>query len=601
MSLNFNQKQVVECLSHGIAIACPGAGKTKVLEHKVKYILSLYPDARIIITTFTRASAKDIRDRIEKSIGTTAARKIIISTFHAIAIKQLKDAGIKFQIINDYQIKQYVERAVEESKLSIDVDTAIHEIEKCNSNFDYFPGADIEKLYTSYSKLLSQNKVNDFSGIFMHAVKLMLSGKLPTVPCDFLFCDEGQDIDEVQYQWCVQHINAGAKLTIVGDDDQSIYKFRRALGHEGMARVHTEFSAKIFKLDTNYRSNVEIIDFAGRLIEHNSERFAKQLTAHKGVGGQVEAWQCADAAEEAEMIVRKILASSSSRGINNTGDNLVEIGAGEWAVLARNNHNLNVVAMAFIANKIPFAGKVKNLWAEQPVCFAIGLLSSLTTAGKRDGYEAAMFFSGISQSVLKRIFEIYGDLIEEYLIFAEESELSEFDDKTIEKLMQFAKLVQTWFAALSKKRENQVIRQVFEWFANQLKDNNTLLSKNALKISLKQLKDAGKFLIGASGNLEERLNRVMFQGDKSKNVSPGVFMGTLHASKGLEFENVCIIHADDRTIPSEIYSSQEMIEEERRLFYVGMTRAKSNLCISCTSTPSIFISEAEIRIKAYYK
>jgi superfamily I DNA/RNA helicase len=137
----------------------------------------------------------------------------------------------------------------------------------------------------------------------------MRLGKLKAINSKCLFVDESQDMDQMQLAWCIEHIKAGLICTLVGDDDQSIYRFRGAEGYEGMMRFQTEFGAKQFILNTNYRSKKEILDAANSVIEKNSNRIQKDICAERGVGGSVEVWQCADGVAEAKLAVNKIISA----------------------------------------------------------------------------------------------------------------------------------------------------------------------------------------------------------------------------------------------------------------------------------------------------
>lgn len=605
MSLSPNQRKVVSCSTHCLVIACAGSGKTTVLAHKAEHILFAQPDAKIVIATFTKDSATDIRSRIISVAGKTSARQVASGTFHRLALDQLKRAGYKFKIIQDPQVRQFIKRALEETnQLNMDIDSAISIIEKCRLNLNYEDSHDdIGRLYTSYTNLLKQNNSLDFAGIILLAVKLMRSGKLPPKPCQFIFCDEAQDMDELQLAWCAEHIKVGAICTVVGDDDQSIYRFRNSLGYEGMMRFYEEFGAVQIILDANYRSREEILNAAGKVISNNSIRMIKNLESQRGPGGKVELWHCYNAINEANLIVRKLIEDCSSN-YNPFPDKFkVGVRDGQWAILARNNHNLNILAMKLVAEGIPHSYKEKSLWAEQPVCFALGLLSSLVS-GDRAGCEAALYFSGVKQDVLKRCFEIYGEDFAEFTYCAHEKDLTEFDKVVVDELIKFSHVVQSWERELLKERVNLVIISVFDWFINQLNLRELREGKNKHKSDIKSLADACKIFSGIDGPLKKRLQRVMINisGDKkNENKIPGVFLGTIHSSKGLEFENIWSLQMDHEVIPNLKELSVEAIEEERRLFFVMMTRAKNALYISCTQYPSGFLAETGVQLQSVYE
>lgn len=600
ISLSDNQRQAVECLTNCLAVACPGSGKTRVLAQKVVHILKVDPGANILITSFTKDSASDIRKRIIDLVGEDAARKVASGTFHSIALDQLKKAGFKGTILGPGQIEEYVERALKESKLvNIELDQAKELIETCKLDVDYKPSNDdLGRLFSNYSRLLNQINAIDFTDMLRKAVNMMRSKDLAPKNCKYLLIDESQDMDEMQYQWCVEHIKAGAIFTVVGDDDQSIYKFRRALGYEGMMRFAKEFGAKLIMLDTNYRCHAEILDAAGKLISTNANRVYKKLEAVRGSGGTVTALQCNESGQETGVIIQKIKDYCASNMNPYPDDYLIGVQDGEWAVLARNNHNLRELSMAMVAHGIPYTGSEKNLWCERPVCFAIGLLTALMT-GEKAGFDAALYFAGMNEDVLTRMHEEFGDDFSELFNEYRQVDFGKYGHGTAICLNEFTIKVQQWRRSLSRERPSMAVYGVFDWFIGQM-NSYTYDQKEKRKIQrdLEQLSAARQILGEMKGSLQHRLERVSNKKDNENAHKPsGVFLGTLHSSKGLEFKNVWLLQIDDGVIPDIKQDTADTLEEERRLFYVGMTRAKDQLFISCSKKPSKFIAEAGIELK----
>lgn len=603
MSLNANQQEAVSYAGHSLVTACPGSGKTRVISFKAEYILNTYPNANVVIVTFTSDSSEDIQDRLNKVAEKDWKYRLRCGTFHKLALDQLRQAGIERKIIHRPQVKQYVKRAMEQCAMpNIDLHTAIEFMERSQSDPDFEPADDdLGRIFKKYSSLLEQNHEIDFSGILYTAVRLMRRGELRPMPCNHLFCDEAQDIDAIQFSWCLEHIKAGAIITAVGDDDQSIYRFRRALGFGGMMRLHEEFNARIIVLDTNYRSRAEILNAAGELIQKNSNRITKRVVSHRGPGGTVEAWQCFGSANEANLIAQKIIESCATNEIINPERYSIGVKAREWAVLARNKHNLNHIAMALVANGIPHTCKTKSLWTEEPICFAVGLLFALVSE-TRAGFEAAMFHLGINQLVMTKIVETYGESLMDFVHHESEDELNGFGEEIKEKLVDFKTVVRGWSKDLKKQRVTPVILNVFNWFINHLNFKVERPDKRKAKSEIKLLRYACKLLSQMDGTLERRLQRVMTKNNgKNGNSIPGVFLGTLHSSKGLEYTTVWIAHADEGVLPDLKDVTKESLEEETRISYVGMTRAEDALFISCTSKPSRFIAEAGIKLRNVFQ
>lgn len=481
----------------------------------------------------------------------------------------------------------------------MELKTATGYIEKCKSNPDFVPANDdLGKLFLSYENLLARDNSIDFQGIIFKAVQLMRCGKLLPINSKCLFVDESQDLDSMQFSWCIEHIKAGVICTLVGDDDQSIYKFRGAEGYEGMMRFQTEFGAKIFKLGANYRSKKEILDIANRLIENNSNRIEKEIVAERGLGGSVEVWQCTDGIAEAKLAVSKIISACSNYENNFPEKYSVGVKDKEWAVLARNNYNLNLLAIALAENKIPYSFKEKDEWSEEPVCFALRLLYSVVI-GDMAGLNSALHFSGIDQGVLAKCSKFYNNDFELFVHCSREVHLVEFGNEVSSKILAFSELVQTWESDLNKERASHVIQGVFTWFVGQLNEKYVRGEKSIQK-EINQLNKASKKLSGMSGTLKRRLQNIMIgvnSEHKNGNQVPSVHIGTLHSAKGLEFKNVWILQVEEGVIPDVKLLTPAALEEERRLFYVGITRAKDSLYLSSTKSPSKFLSETGIEIK----
>jgi hypothetical protein len=352
----------------------------------------------------------------------------------------------------------------------------------------------------------------------------MRLGKLKAINSKCLFVDESQDMDQMQLAWCIEHIKAGVICTLVGDDDQSIYRFRGAEGYEGMMRFQTEFGAKQFILNTNYRSKKEILDAANSVIEKNSNRIQKDICAERGVGGSVEVWQCADGVAEAKLAVNKIISACVNNAKHFPEKYSVGVKDKEWAVLARNKYNLNLLAIALAENKIPYTFKEKNEWSEEPVCFALKLLHSIVHS-EMAGLNSALHFSGIDQGVLAKCSNIYTNDFELFVHCSREVHLVEFGNEVSSKILVFAELMQIWESDLNKDRINHVIQGVFNWLVGQLNEKY-ILGEKSLQREINQLNKASKKLSAMNGTLKRRLQIIMIgvnSEHKNGNQVPSVY------------------------------------------------------------------------------
>lgn len=624
MHLDRKQRRAVECVSSNcLVLACPGSGKSRVLVSKTDHILKVDRGAHVMCLSFTKDSAAELRRRIVETIGKEAAKRVATGTFHGMALDMLRRHAATTNttigsIIGPGQMRQYVERALAEARIqSMELDDAAALIEELKMTPDYEPGGDERgRLFAAYVAITERNRVIDFADMLSRTVRMMKSGDILPKKAKYLLTDESQDMDAMQYAWCKAHIENGSIFTVVGDDDQSIYKFRRAMGYHGMMKFNEDFGAEMIRLDTNYRCHSEILDSAARLIVNNEERVAKDLNAARGAGGHVSAWLCDEPQREAELAVSKIIEISGTGDASYAGGMLI-IPDGEWAILARNGHNLKRVCMELKANGIAYTYAGKDMWSEQPVCLALGLLSSLVT-GHKSGFDAALHFAGMDEEVLVRLHKDFGDDFEQ-LFYGGSVDFEQYGSGTAESLREFVKQVPQWHKSLGKDRVNLVINGTFNWFVQNMSSNRDDSARGrSFERDLDSLEAARDLLTKMDGDLPKRLSRVMASKDSStssrdKDGGPkaggGVYCGTMHSSKGLEFTNVWVLGVNKETIPSSgssdpsraIPLTQEIIEEERRLFYVAMTRAKDMLFISCSGSPSPFIEETGIALTPAFK
>lgn len=619
MQLNAKQQDVVECLDNCLAVACPGSGKTRVLVKKTGHILKLDPTAKILIVSFTADSAREIKFRLLKQaeeennhkLRGLIAGNVGTGTFHSIGLNQLTEAKIKSTVLNAGQMREYIARSIMECQANISIEDAQILIEEAKLDPEYYGGNDIKgKLFAAYTVLTERNNVIDFTDMLAKPVRMMAEGALAPKKCHHLMVDEAQDLDQLQYAWCAAHIKAGAKITVVGDDDQSIYRFRRALGYKGMMRFNAEFDAKIITLDTNYRCNLEILEPAKKLIGLNSSRVDKKLIASRGAGGNVQVWHCGGQTAEAELLVNAILESCIHNKIppprtlkDKKGDEFtyvysVGVEKEQWAVFARNNHNLRTITSALKSACIPYSSSVQDIWDDRPVCFVLGLMRSIITK-ERAGYDAALHYAGLDSEVLERLHKDFDGNLDR--MFDRHVTYEEYGShSTVELLTDFAEKVRGWKRSAKKEFAAHLIQGIFDWFRRNHRPIETTSSADAKKAryaiikELKKLDTAERLIAMQKGSILERVERLRAKPDPSV---PGVIVGTLHSSKGLEFDNVWLASIDDGVIPDLKDDSIESEEEERRLFYVGMTRARNNLYISSGERVSTFVEETGLKPK----
>ncbi|RMG79572.1 MAG: ATP-dependent helicase, partial [Chloroflexi bacterium] len=282
--MNRQQQEAVEAQGHTAIIAGPGMGKTFTITKRAQKMLQA--GQSVCMVTFTRESAREMQVRI----GNVDRSKFICGTFHALAANQLAES-LRVRImragLENFVLRRAFEQAGEED------DELFREIAK--EVRDYLAGhkgrsslSDVASDTWECAKhIMLKERAIAIEAICALAAELIEQGKLPLLNCQQMIVDEFQDVDRHQLQWILSHAEGGVTITVVGDDDQSIYGFRGSLGTKAFRVLMNRLSPCVIKLSINYRSHSEITNLASGLIEHNKQRIKKSIKAHRGAGGRI--------------------------------------------------------------------------------------------------------------------------------------------------------------------------------------------------------------------------------------------------------------------------------------------------------------------------
>ncbi|MEQ9418258.1 MAG: ATP-dependent helicase [Salinisphaeraceae bacterium] len=563
--LNPDQEAAVLAASHCVVVACPGSGKTRVLQTRAAYLLGSNPEARVVAVTFTKDAARELRQRTLDSLSDDAADRVAVATFHSLAKHQLEKAGMRLRLIDPAAQSALIERARDMAAPEMDDQTAGETIEKLKSTLQPNPLNDREAgLYEMYTKLLNKHGMIDFADLLLFAVRGLQDGTVPPLPCTHILVDEFQDADDVQHLWISAHIKAGAIATVVGDDDQSLYSWRRARGYEGMSTFRDNNHARLITLSINYRCRAEILDHAGHLIRQNPERIDKDMQAGAGPGAIIERYRFEDAKVEAAAVSETVAADPEG-----------------WAVIARTNSVIDHIQRQLQSDQIDhrrIGGS--DLWSAPPNRAYLALLDSVVT-GRPLGAEQALQWANIGAHTIDRLHE-------SGLLAARRRRPPQPGEINDEKVETLVAALPRWRSQHANGRHGSVATSVSEWVLGQISG----ASKRAQR-QRELFQMTAQSFIDMDGSLAQRMDYLSRRKKKMDASVPTLL--TMHSSKGLEFDKVWIVRAEEGVVP---HKNNHEMDEERRLFFVAMTRAKARLVVSSAAPGEVsrFIDESRLHL-----
>ena len=579
-----NQKKAIE---HGagplMVLAGPGSGKTFVITHRIKYLIkgSGINPAHILVVTFSRAAAKEMRDRFEKLYGKSY---VTFGTFHSVFFSILKTAyGFSAeQIASDELRYTLIKELIKKNEIvNEDINTLsgnllneIALIKQDNINIKNYYSNSIasdtfKKLYRDYeAELESRNKL-DFEDMLLLTYELLSERKdiLKAVQerYQYILVDEFQDINFLQYNIIKLMAGKEQNITVVGDDDQSIYRFRGARP-EIMLGFERDFRnvSKVF-LDINFRSTTQIVDASTKLISFNSKRFPKTFKANNGSGAPVSVIEFKNPFAEVNTIVKDVKEYiKSGQDINNI------------AVLYRTNLSPRLLIERMMKNNIPFTirDSIPNLfehWVAKDIISYIKLATDmgnkndlLRISNKPNRYISRDSLVS-SKANIETLFDYYDD--KSYMI------------KRIIELREHLRTIKNLKPAMALRYIRNVVG--YDEYIEEYCDMNGVESDECYTVLGDLENSASEFNTFNDWfvHMEEYKEELIEARKKSNEEDTGVRLMTFHSSKGLEFDIVYIIDVNEGSVPYKKAKGADEIEEERRMFYVAMTRARHKLFI----------------------
>ena len=590
-----------------LVLAGAGSGKTRALTHRVAYLIEekQVPPWNILAITFTNKAAGEMRSRVDQLVS-YGAERVWVSTFHSMCVRILRrfadhiGYGTDFTIYDtddsrtlmrqvikklDMDPKQYKEKSVL-ARISAAKDELITPEEFARRSSGSFFDMQIADLYSEYEAKCKKNNAMDFDDLICRTVELLENDREVREYYQerfrYIMVDEYQDTNTAQFRLIKLLAGKYKNLCVVGDDDQSIYKFRGA-NIRNILDFEREFpGASVIRLEQNYRSTKTILDVANEVIRNNEGRKSKTLWTENGQGEKVRFRQYDDATSEAEAIakdIKKAVQDGTPRS--------------ECAVLCRTNAQSRVLEEAFVRADIPYrlVGGV-NFYQRLEIKDILSYLKTIDTGA--DDLAAARIIN-----VPKR--GIGATSIGKIMNFAEVSGMSFFEacrhasyipqmGKAAGKVESFVAQIESFRRSSTEMKLSELIREVIQetGYEEELQKENTVESQTRLENLGELVSKAVEFEKTAAPEnvLKDFLEQVALVADIDS-VEDGmdrVMIMTLHSAKGLEFEHVVIAGMEDGLFPGYAAVTADdrgEMEEERRLCYVGVTRAKKDLLLTC--------------------
>mgnify|MGYP000345539053 FL=1 len=607
-ALNEPQRQAVMATDGPLLIlAGAGSGKTRVLTHRTAYLIEecgVNP-YNIMAITFTNKAAGEMRERIDQMVG-HGSESIWVCTFHSTCVRILRryidrlGFGTNFTIYDsddqktlmkdickrlEIDTKMYKEKMFL-SAISSAKDELIDPIEfETRAAGDYVKRKQAQ-VYREYQQALKQNNALDFDDLIMKTVELFKLDKEVLASYQdrfrYIMVDEYQDTNTAQFELIRLLALKYQNLCVVGDDDQSIYKFRGANIYNILNFEHHFPDATVIKLEQNYRSTQNILDAANAVIANNQGRKEKRLWTDNGAGDKITFEQLDTAAEEADFVARDI-ARRVRKG---------EYQYKDCAILYRTNAQSRLFEERFITANIPYKifGGV-NFYARKEVKDLLAYLKTID--------------NGQDDLAVRRIINIPkrgigAASINKVALYAQEQEISFYDalcvaeqvpglGKAAAKIRPFVLFIQSMKAKAKLLSVADLLQEVIETtgYVRELEAEGTDEAEARIENIDELISKAVDYAEGEEApTLNGFLENVALVADIDSfdENSDYVVLMTLHSAKGLEFPNVYLAGLEDGLFPSYMSitsdNSQAEIEEERRLAYVGITRAKKNLTIT---------------------
>lgn len=588
MSLNKSQTQAVRHTAGPLLVlAGPGSGKTTVITERTKYLITgqNVDPSHILVITFTKAAATEMKERFYRLTG-GKKYPVTFGTFHAVFFHILKHAyGFhggniireeqRFQFMGDIIRRMHLEYE-DEKEFMGDLLGEISLMKNTGISLEHYYSKTcareiFEQIYQSYDSRMKQQRLIDFDDMLVYCYELFDQRKdilsAWQRKYQYILIDEFQDINKLQFDIVKMLALPENNLFVVGDDDQSIYRFRGAKPELmlGFAQVYPEAGQVL--LDVNYRSGKSIVDASLRLISHNTRRFEKNIRSGENRDSSVQYYLWENQQEEGKGVIEQILKDCRAGYSYN-----------DMAVLFRTNTQPRIFMSQLMAYNIPFRTRdnIPNLyehWITRDILTYIRLAQ-----GSRSRKDMLQIMNRPNRYITRDslmeetvAFDVWADYFYEKKQHwvAERIEQLEADLRVLSRIGPYA--------AINYIRMGIGYEEFLETYAEYRRINGEHLLEvlDELQDGARQFRTYEEWF----AHMEDYTRELQRQKQQQELLTDCVSLATLHSAKGLEYEKVHILDVNEELMPYKKAVLDLELEEERRMFYVGITRARKELCI----------------------
>ena len=630
-----------------MVIAGAGSGKTRVLTYRIAYLMEMGVDPfSILALTFTNKAAREMKERIASIVGHSEAKSLWMGTFHSIFARILRTEAeylgysSNFSIYDTQDSERLISSIIKELKLDKDLykyKSIRNRISSLKNNLvtvkAYFNNPELiqfdkesrkpmfGKIYQTYVERCFKASAMDFDDLLLKTNELL--NKYPTVLAKYqqrfkyIHVDEYQDTNHSQYLIVKSLADKFENICVVGDDAQSIYGFRGA-NIENILSFQKDYpSASVYRLEQNYRSTQNIVNAANSVIKNNLNKLEKEVWTENEIGEKIEIKETISDSEEGRYVASSIFDAKHNFQLNNN----------QFAVLYRTNAQSRSIEDALRRKNIPFQifGGL-SFYQRKEIKDVLAYLRIIVNPNDEESLKRIINYParGIGQTTLDKI-QIFSNQ-NNLTLFQLIEKINQYDlninNGTKQKLLDFLNMIKH-FQILNENNNaletlNEVLKRI--GIVNLLRNDGTPESISRVENIEELLNGVQDFIDGQEDLVESKITLADFLEDvalitdldkNTNNEEPRVSLMTIHLAKGLEFPHVYIVGMEEDLFPSALSSTTRSdLEEERRLFYVALTRGMKKINLSYSKTryrwgklndcePSRFIDEIDEKYVNY--